>query len=68
MAYISTETLKLAVNKLAIESMLPIVPVDTSLDSDQLTQRNVFAACYNDSVRCFADMLNIELEEAEKKE
>lgn len=68
MAYISTDVLKLAVNKLAIESMLPIVPVDNSLDSDQLTQRNVFAACYNNGVRCFADRLNIELDEAEKKE
>lgn len=68
MEYISTDVLKLAVNKLAIESMLPIVPVDNSLDNDQLTQRNVLAACYNDGVRCFADRLNTELEEAEKKE
>ena len=68
MAYISTERLKLAVNQLAIESMLPIVPVDDTLNNDQLTQRNVFAACYNDGVRCFADRLTIELEEAEKQE
>ena len=68
MAYISTETLKLAVNRLALDTMLPIYADYLDLDDDQLAKRNAFAAIYNDGVRCFADRLNTELEEAEKKE
>ena len=62
----SAESLKAVVNQLALDVM---VPIDTYIADDRAEKQNVLMACYNDGIRCFAEMLVAKIdEEAEKQE
>jgi hypothetical protein len=57
--------LKGMVNELAIDMMLPI---DTANVDDDTDKRNIFAAIYNDGIRCFAGSLAMTLYETAKEQ
>lgn len=61
----TAEEMKAAVSKLAVEMTLPI---DLYIADERAEKQNILAACYNDGIRCFAEMLMEQIDESAEKQ